>query len=429
MCVCSCCLCVCSVYKSLCEDGASPLVRRAACVHLGDFAAAVAKVGDADNLLKFVDIVQTLAKDQQDSVRLFLPQGCRALCQYLPEERVTSDLLPVFEALGVDDAWRVRYNVAKEIGGVAQAVGASRTQAVLLRVLRQLHGDVEMEVRAALALEVAAVANVVGASVFREHVLPCISKLAGDSALLVRSSLAQVVVGVCQLASTSEATLTAILSVVEQLLKDPEPDVRLNILACMDTLAKSASIDRLSSSMMPCLIELAQNAQWRVRLKVIGHTKSIAMSMSVDMFNQHVIHLCIGWLADAVSSVRDAAIANLKELGDVYGARWLETFVLRSLLENCQHPNYLFRVTSLRALSTIGLVISKQVLAREVLPKVLNLAGDPVPNVRFNVAFLLRDLKTAIDPADMEGTAVPMLQRLTRDEDFDVRYFAGQALA
>ena len=49
-------------------------------------------------------------------------------------------------------------------------------------------------------------------------------------------------------------------------------------------------------------------------------------------------------------------------------------------------PNYLHRMTTLFAVNVLVEVCSDDVIKNIMLPVVLELAKDPVPNVRFNVA-------------------------------------------
>jgi len=49
-------------------------------------------------------------------------------------------------------------------------------------------------------------------------------------------------------------------------------------------------------------------------------------------------------------------------------------------------PNYLHRMTTLFAVNLLVEVCSEEVIKDTMLPVVLKLAKDPVPNVRFNVA-------------------------------------------
>jgi len=52
---------------------------------------------------------------------------------------------------------------------------------------------------------------------------------------------------------------------------------------------------------------------------------------------------------------------------------------------------------------------------------------DTVPNVRFNVAITLGKMSLIADAKQIEMSLKPALDTLSRDADFDVRFFAIKA--
>jgi serine/threonine-protein phosphatase 2A regulatory subunit A len=74
-----------------------------------------------------------------------------------------------------------------------------------------------------------------------------------------------------------------------------------------------------------------------------------------------------------------------------------------------------------------------QVIRDDILETVLRLAGDPIPNIRFNVAKTLEVIGGVMATSNegMEVTRnnlIPTLQQLQADNDADVRYFSTRAL-
>lgn len=77
--------------------------------------------------------------------------------------------------------------------------------------------------------------------------------------------------------------------------------------------------------------------------------------------------------------------------------------------------------------------LSPSIIKDYVLPTVIGLSEDPIPNIRFNVAKALETLTPSLkqdsNTVDLiESTVVPSLQKLTNDKDSDVRFFASRAL-
>ena len=70
-----------------------------------------------------------------------------------------------------------------------------------------------------------------------------------------------------------------------------------------------------------------------------------------------------------------------------------------------------------------------EITERLMLPTVLNLAGDPVPNVRFNIAKCLAIIGPKLNTPCQTSQVKPCVNKLSDDSDFDVRYFASEASA
>jgi serine/threonine-protein phosphatase 2A regulatory subunit A len=63
-----------------------------------------------------------------------------------------------------------------------------------------------------------------------------------------------------------------------------------------------------------------------------------------------------------------------------------------------------------------------------MLPTVLNLASDPVANVRFNVAKTLNKMCPHIGSSALQTQVKPALEKLNQDADADVKFFSAEAL-
>ena len=68
-----------------------------------------------------------------------------------------------------------------------------------------------------------------------------------------------------------------------------------------------------------------------------------------------------------------------------------------------------------------------EITERLMLPTVLNLAGDGVPNVRFNIAKCLTIIGPKLNSSCQTSQVKPCINKLCDDSDFDVRYFASEA--
>jgi serine/threonine-protein phosphatase 2A regulatory subunit A len=92
--------------------------------------------------------------------------------------------------------------------------------------------------------------------------------------------------------------------------------------------------------------------------------------------------MCLSWLQDCVHTIREAATLNLRKLAKLFGPEWAQKQLLPHVLAPHTHTNYLYRLTALYAATGFAAVVSQEALLTSILPLVLQMTADPVPNVR-----------------------------------------------
>jgi serine/threonine-protein phosphatase 2A regulatory subunit A len=75
------------------------------------------------------------------------------------------------------------------------------------------------------------------------------------------------------------STIEYLVPLFLSLLKDEASEVRLNIIAKMDKVNTVIGIDLLSQSLLPAIVELAGDTQWRVRLAIIENIPLLAAQL------------------------------------------------------------------------------------------------------------------------------------------------------
>ena len=81
-----------------------------------------------------------------------------------------------------------------------------------------------------------------------------------------------------------EKTISHLLELFLKLLKDVFPEVRLNIISKLEAVNKVIGLELLSQSLLPAIIELAEDTQWRVRLAIINYIPLLANQLVNFLF-------------------------------------------------------------------------------------------------------------------------------------------------
>lgn len=438
-----------AAFGNLCDDE-TPMVRRAAASNLGKVAEA--SVDDKNFISKDVLIwFQKLTADEQDSVRLLAVDDCVSLSKLVSEDERLKSIVPVALKFSSDTSWRVRYAVAQQIYELCEIIGADFSREDLFPAYENLLEDQEAEVRIAAAAKVSKFCALAGPERSRENIIPRVRELAKDPSQHVRAALASVVM---ESAPTlgKEETISQLLPIFLVLLKDEFPDVRLNVIGKLDQVNEVIGVDTLSKELLPAIKDLAEDRHWRVRLAIIEYIPILATQTGESSFlfskastsaegttsnsnsnddgsnTEDVLNsLCLRWLADPVSSIRQAAGQNLQNLTALFGSAWAKAHVipkLESLLKN--EKNYLVRVTVATTLGLLAEKLDEDDITGTLVPVAEAAAADPVANVRFNIAKSLEKMAMNVKA---NGKILEILDTLKSDSDVDVQFYAGQARA
>lgn len=415
-------------FASLGSDD-TPMVRRAAAKWLGHF---VKKLSKQHVLNEGLTIYRRLQGDDQDSVRLLTVEDLIAIAQQLTPPEVKEQLLKQIRQSMTDKSWRVRYMSASHFNELAEAVGQELVKEELIQHYVQLLKDNEAEVRTAAAGQIPGFSKLLDKEVILLRIIPCVRELCQDTSQHVRAAVANQIAGLAPLLG-KEATIEHLLPLFLHLLKDEFPEVRLNIISKLETVNQVIGIELLSESLLPAIIELAEDKSWRVRQAIIEYIPLLATQLGKPFFDEQLGNLCMSWLGDNVYSIREAATVNLKKLTEVFGVEWAKTQIVPKVIGMGQHPTYLFRMTTVQAITTIAPVLTLDIVSGDIIDTLLQLGQDTIPNIRFNVAKSLEVLATTFGNTPegkqlVRQKIVPLLEVQQKDPDADVRFFASKAL-
>lgn len=429
------------LFANLCTDD-TPMVRRSAAKEMGAFTKQV----DKATLIKdIVPVFRKLSSDDQDSVRLLTVDSLISIANAMDTSECKTYLGPTMKSMVQDKSWRVRYMVADNFVKLAEAAGEDIVRDELVGAYVHLLKDQEAEVRTAAAGQVPGFAKLVNQDIILARLMPCVRDLSTDSSQHVRAALGAQISGLAPLLG-KQSTIDNLLPLFLQLLKDEFPEVRLNIISKLEQVNSVIGIELLSQALLPAIMQLAEDKQWRVRQAIIEYIPLLATQLGVDFFDEKLGNLCMAWLADPVFSIREAATVNLRKLTEVFGTQWSAQALLPKVVANAGEENYLYRLTTVFAITTMAPALNAEVIRAPTGPvlsegaqqpsiseTIVHLAEDPIPNIRFNVAKALEVLATVVgtQPGGQEvvkDTLVPAIRKLKDDSDADVRYFAGKAL-
>lgn len=407
----------------------TPMVRRAAAKWLGEF---VKKLSKQHALSDGLAVYRRLQSDDQDSVRLLTVEDLIAIAQRLTPAEVKEQLLKQIRQTVSDKSWRVRYMAATHFNELAEAVGQDLVREELVGHYVQLLKDNEAEVRTAASGQIPGFSKLLEKEVILLRIVPCVRDLCQDTSQHVRAALATQISGLAPLLG-KQLTIEHLLPLFLHLLKDEFPEVRLNIISKLDQVNEVIGIELLSESLLPAVVELAEDKSWRVRQAIIEYMPLLATQLGKQFFDEQLATLCMSWLGDTVYSIREAATVNLRKLTEAFGVEWARIAIVPKVVAMAKHPNYLYRMTTVQAITTMAPALTFEIIQQDIIDRLLELADDPIPNIKFNVAKSLEVLATTYGATTqgkqlIQTRILPKLETQKNDADADVRYFAARAI-
>ncbi len=436
------------IFAKLCHDD-SPVVRRSAASTLAQLVQGVTSSSpefsmepkDKGSVLAnyLFELLDLLAQDKQDSVRLQAMGNCKAFSEAFAacmsddsmrlSHYVEDHILPVALATVTDRSWRVRWSAADSWNSICEILhewirNPAETLGGAFELLMQ---DCEAEVRAAAAENITKVYTVLGKDAVVGKIISFLQNLVLDSCDYVRTAIAG---EVCGLSKVLGQTLTVkyLLPILFTLLRDVNSQVRLRIITEFDKVSDVVGIELTSQSLLPAVIDLAADTKWRVRLAIIKHIPYLAKELGEAFFSEKLSQLCMAWMSDDVHLIRTAAAENMKNLLELLGEEWVKSNILPKVTFMYQHSTFGLRMTAVYTLQALTSSLSQNVLQEDILPLVLDMTADSIPNIRFNSVKVLAAMAPRLPPGIVEAKIKPSLSTLANDKDVDVRFFTKKAM-
>jgi serine/threonine-protein phosphatase 2A regulatory subunit A len=264
------------------------------------------------------------------------------IAKAVDDEVVTRDLVPAFVKLLKDSEAEVRTAIAGQIPGFCNLIDRATLLNDIMTSVEDLVSDTSQHVRAALGTQISGLAPILGKQEYVKVIKSCDLRLTVQGLSITSSQ--------CSSRCSRMSSLTSVFTSSPSWNWSTKV-FSLAISLCISLTATVIGIDLLSQSLLPAIVQLAEDKQWRVRLAIIEYIPLLASQLGVQFFDEKLSGLCMSWLGDTVFSIREAATTNLKKLTEVFGVEWANGAIIPKVMAMGQHPNYLYRMTTCFAIT------------------------------------------------------------------------------
>ena len=194
-------------------------------------------------------------------------------------------------------------------------------------------------------------------------------------------------------------TMSKVMPILTELLKDDNAEVRLNVTQNIIKLADIVSIDLLSPSFLTILTNLTKDAQWRVRMGVIELVGDLAIKFGKDVYVKSLEPIFMQYLTNTAASVREMGINKVGIMALAFKGDWVIANFIPKIID-CyiiEKQGFNFRMACLMSLSSVIPVLQKEQITEKIVPTLVLATTDKVPNVQFCVSRIIRQHKALFD--------------------------------
>ena len=391
-----------------------------------ELSSNLSKISPHLSKYDFFELFSILKKESCDSVRFNLVEAITNL-KNLPDLSGYEDFISEsIVSFSQDESWRVRLMLAKYMQELIELSSSitnnSEIKHNLLKSYIKLLQDSEGEVRSMACKKLDIVSEYLGKEESFDKVLSCLKSLKTDSLSYVRSSLASIILSVAPKIGPKK-TNEYIFPIFTDLIKDEDHDIRMTIIKNLDKLNEVVNIDNYVQGIIPSLIEISDNNNWRVRAQVEETVPVFARIVNKKLFLDNIMPICIKWLTDPVYAVRERACKIMKRLYDIFKGEDFEKKLLNKINSMAKSDNYLIRITIVLLIREF-LVNEYEFdfMEKKLFPYISKLSNDKIPNVRQACSIVIKKLVKLSKNRDVIKECKLIIDDLRQDKDLEVVY-------
>lgn len=238
-----------------------------------------------------------------------------------------------------------------------------------------------------------------------------------------------------------DAVVSDLIPIFNGFLKDLD-EVRIGLLKHLSDFLKLLPLD-LRRDYLPKMSDflyMDNDRNWRFRQELAVQMGQLIPLYTAEEVKTHLAPIAVILIRDKVAAVRTSAVGvhsvMVKTLLEDDQSSGLVRVLLADLIgELVKSDSWIHRQTYASLALTLFLESSLEhtQFAQDVLPNLMELAEDKVPNVRLAVARALKHLRTATyftkEANPHHATMERVIHTLTEDKDADVRAFFAEPQA
>jgi serine/threonine-protein phosphatase 2A regulatory subunit A len=375
----------------------------------------------------FFELFSILMKESCDSSRFNLVEAIANLKELSDLSGYENFIAESITKFSEDESWRVRLMLAKFVPEILELStkiekNYSEIKNVILKAYIKLLQDPEGEVRSMACSNLDDASEYLGKEESFDKVLSCLNALKSDPLSYVRNSLASIILSVAPKIGAKRTT-EYIYPIFLDLIKDEDHDIRMVIFKHLDKLNEVVNIDNFVQGIIPSLIEISENNNWRVRCQVEETFPVFARIVTRKLFLDNIMPICLKCLTDPVYAIRQRTCKIMKRLYDIFKGEDFEKKLLNKISSMAKSDSYLIRITVVLLIKEF-LVDEYEFdfMEKKLFPYISKLSDDKIPNIRQACSVVIKKMVRITKNKDVIKECKSIIDELKKDKDLEVVY-------
>lgn len=388
----------------------------------------VSRMNEEQIVRHFMPLIQKLSAKDWYTAR----SGAASLISLIfgrVSDRARTDLQEILGKLSSDDTAAVRKAVAKSLPSIVR-VASPQVRMEMLELLKVLAKDEQDSIRIQIIPASAVFASSLTLEQKANNIVTTIVSLASDRAWRVRWSLCHHLKDVfaamqetgtpsANNATHSNSIVNTLANVFENLLNDPEPEVRaaggMHVSAVCKFIPKAVIISKI----VPTLQRLAVDNTDFVRAVIASEVSQLSPSLGKEDTVKLLLPLLLSLLRDDGSDVRLNVISHLDGINATIGVELLSQSLLPAIISLAQDPKWRVRLAVIELTPMIGQQLGADIFTNNLVSICIGWLADNVYSIRKAGALNIRKLN---DIFGEEWTAKQMIPKLEKLQGNTVHY-------
>jgi len=256
--------------------------------------------------------VQELANDDDEHVRSSLAGDVMGLAPLLGKTKTLEHLLDLFLRLLGDEFYEVRLSVISKLDGINQVVGIDLLSDSLLPAITQLAEESQWRVRLAIINEMPLLARQLGVQFFDEQLSNLCLKWLVDPVFSVREAASANFKELIDVFGVDWAR-TNIMPRVLDYCNHPHYLYRCTTLLCVNALAPAIGSEVIDSTLLPLVERMVTDNVPNIRMKVARSLALMAKHVESTIVEARILPALETLVSDSDKDVRYYANIAMKE--------------------------------------------------------------------------------------------------------------------